>query len=238
MANKIDKTTLCPSAIRQRPQKISAISSTSSYFSWSSAVFSKLSFLAATFAKLREGRTFVGKGGFGIWLDNWGEVGVWGVDDERGGVLVRWSELRSEAVRELVRDIDSRSLIAPRSFSRRSATSFSRVVTSTGLQSLWLRQLKYGRMVRTYFAAPKGLDRGVLDTEGVGPTFGEDKGLGLADTFPERGRSSNFRRLNCGVGGVELLARQSGQSRSLNRSSAGTNRTYEKHCCGRQDEAG
>jgi hypothetical protein len=54
---------------------------------------------------------------------------------------------------------------------------------------------------------PKGLDRGALDAAGVGPIFGEDNGLGLADALPDRGRSSNLRRLNCGVAGVELLAK-------------------------------
>lgn len=37
--------------------------------------------------------------------------------------------------------------------------------------------------------------------------FGELRGLGLADAFPERGRSSNFLRAICGVDGAELLAR-------------------------------
>jgi hypothetical protein len=59
----------------------------------------------------------------------------------------------------------------------------------------------------THRAAPKGLDRAPPPlTGGVGPILGEDSGLGTLDTFPERGRSSNFRRLSCGVGGVELLA--------------------------------
>lgn len=103
-----------------------------------------------------------------------------------GGVLVLLMGGRSEAVRELVRDIVSRSRLCSRSFSSRSMTSCSRPETSTGL------------------AAPKGLERDDADTEDVGPIFGEDKGLGVPEALPERGKSSNLRRI-CGVGGVELV---------------------------------
>jgi hypothetical protein len=71
-----------------------------------------------------------------IGLGNFGECGVGGVlviDGAGGGVLVR-----SDAVRELVRDIGwdaKRSLAISRSFSRRSATSLSRDDTSTGLDT-------------------------------------------------------------------------------------------------------
>lgn len=56
-----------------------------------------------------------------------------------------------------------------------------------------------------YLAAPKGLERDDADTEDVGPIFGEDKGLGVPEALPERGKSSNLRRI-CGVGGVEFVA--------------------------------
>lgn len=53
------------------------------------------------------------------------------------------------------------------------------------------------RYETTDLAAPNGLALGALAvTGGVGPIFGEDKGLGEAEAFPDRGRSSNFRRLN------------------------------------------
>ena len=54
------------------------------------------------------------------------------VADAGGGVLVLIG-VRSEAWRELVRDMIERSFVASRSLSSRSATSFSRVETSTGL---------------------------------------------------------------------------------------------------------
>jgi len=79
-----------------------------------------------------------------------------------------------------------RSLVASLSRSSRSETSLSRVLTSTGL------------------AAPNGLGF-VFPEGGVGPIFGEDNGLGEAEGFPDRGRSSNFLRVAWGVGGVELL---------------------------------
>jgi hypothetical protein len=86
-------------------------------------------FALAALAKLTAGRTVADIG-----LGNFGEFGVGGVlviDGAGGGVLVR-----SDAVRELVRDIEcdtKRSLVVSRSFSRRSATSLSRDDTSTGL---------------------------------------------------------------------------------------------------------
>jgi len=59
----------------------------------------------------------------------------------------------------------------------------------------------------SYLAAPKGFAL-VLELEvgGVGPILGEESGLGVAEAFPDRGRSSSFRRPIWGVGGVELLA--------------------------------
>jgi hypothetical protein len=54
------------------------------------------------------------------------------VADVGGGVLVLIG-VRSEAWRELVRDMLRRSFVASRSLSSRSATSFSRVETFTGL---------------------------------------------------------------------------------------------------------
>lgn len=89
------------------------------------------SFLAlAALAKLTAGRTLAEAKRFG----SFGEPGVGGVlmmEVVGGGVLVR-----SDAVRELVRDIGceaNRSFVTSRSFSRRSATSLSRDDTSTGL---------------------------------------------------------------------------------------------------------
>jgi hypothetical protein len=54
------------------------------------------------------------------------------VVDVGGGVLVLIG-VRSEAWRELVRDMLKRSFVASRSLSSRSPTSLSRVDTSTGL---------------------------------------------------------------------------------------------------------
>jgi len=87
----------------------------------------------AALAKLTAGRTVPEF----TRLGSLGELGVGGVpvmDVAGGGVLVR-----REAVRELVRDMEcdaNRSLVVSRSFSRRSATSFSREDTSTGLQPI------------------------------------------------------------------------------------------------------
>lgn len=36
--------------------------------------------------------------------------------------------------------------------------------------------------------------------------MGEASGDGVEEVFPERGRSSNFRRVSCGVGGVDDVA--------------------------------
>ena len=42
--------------------------------------------------------------------------------------------------------------------------------------------------------------------------FGDDKGLEVADVLADRGKSSNFRRLSCGVGGVELAAGENNEN--------------------------
>jgi hypothetical protein len=57
----------------------------------------------------------------------------------------------------------------------------------------------------TDLAWPKGLAREPGPVELVG-ILGELRGLGVAEALPERGRRSNLRRVNCGVGGVELFA--------------------------------
>jgi hypothetical protein len=87
-----------------------------------------------------------------------------------GGGLVKG--LLSEPVREFVRDIDKlgRSLLASRSLARRSATSCSLDVTSTGR------------------AVPNGFGRGV---EPDGPVLEGELGAP-----PDRGSNSNFRRPN------------------------------------------
>ena len=90
-----------------------------------------LSFLAATFAKLREGRTVGAKVGPEVWVDKDGFV-----CKDPGGVCGRGPKLRSVPLREL--DLDM--AIFSR-FSRRSATSFSRELTSTGLQPVELHWL-------------------------------------------------------------------------------------------------
>jgi len=86
----------------------------------------------ATLAKLKLGRTLAETGIFSGFGDALGEdsVPTW-----EGGVRALLVRALSDAVRELVRDIGwaGRSFRASRSFSRRSATSFSRDVTSTGL---------------------------------------------------------------------------------------------------------
>lgn len=119
---------------------------------------------AATFAKLNVALTF----GAGIREDVRGDEATGTVD---GGGVRGWTEGRSDPVRELVLDMDSRS----RSLSTRSAISLSRADTSTGL------------------AAPKGFERD--EAGGVGPILGEESGLGEADTLSERGRRSSLRRL-------------------------------------------
>lgn len=93
--------------------------------------------------------------------------------------------LRSVPWRELLRDMEcwpARSLVASRSLSRRSAITLSLADTSTGL------------------AAPKGLGR---FTGLLWAILGEASGDGVVEVLPERGRSSNFRRVSWGVGGVE-----------------------------------
>lgn len=87
------------------------------------------SFLAATFAKLREGRTVGAKVGPEVWIDE---------DSfeckDAGEVCGGEAKLRSVPVREL--DLDM-AKFASRSRSRRSAT-LSRELTSTGLQPVKL----------------------------------------------------------------------------------------------------
>ena len=61
--------------------------------------------------------------------------------------------------------------------------------------------------VESYLAAPKGLGLGEVDeAEIVGAILGDERGLGLTEALPDRGKSSNFLRPIGGVGGVELPA--------------------------------
>lgn len=120
-------------------------------FASSSPAFlsNKPSFFAAALAKLRLGRTFgvkVGLDNLGDDVVNFGAVGsVCEVESVGGGVRVLFvKEGRSVPVRELVRDIVKRSLLASRSFSKRSATSFSLEVTSTGLENALFPNLAKG----------------------------------------------------------------------------------------------
>lgn len=46
-----------------------------------------------------------------------------------------------------------------------------------------------------YFAAPNGLERELITAEVEG-SLGDDSGLGLAETLPDLGKSSNLRRLS------------------------------------------
>lgn len=168
--------------------------------SWSRAAAKASRFALAALAKLTAGRIVAEVVGLG----NFGELGVEGVlvmGAAGGGVLVR-----SEAVREFVRDIGcelKRSLVVSRSFSRRSATSRSRVDTSTGLHHSEI-EIQHGFEI-AYFALPKGFERGLGPAEAEA-ILGEDNGLGLAELLVERGISSSLRLASCGVGGVELLA--------------------------------
>jgi len=144
----------------------------------SSSALAASRFALAAFAKLTAGRT-VDAVAFG----SFGEAGVGGVfATAGGGVLVRKDALR-EFVREMGWD-ERRSLTFSRSFSRRSATSFSRVDTSTG------------------FAAPNGFDRELAVAFAI---LGDERGLGLADPLLDLGINSSLRRVSEGVGGVELL---------------------------------
>jgi len=138
-----------------------------------------ISFLAATFAKLREGRTVGAKVGPAVWVEYSFEC------KDAGGICEGGAKLRSVPVRELDLDMAIFSRFTPRSRSRRSATSFSRELTSTGR------------------AAPNGFPLELF--RGDGPIFGEDSGLGEVEALPDLGSNSNFLRANCGVGGVELL---------------------------------
>jgi hypothetical protein len=80
--------------------------------------------------------------------------------------------------------------------------TFSLAVTSTGLKpnqtSAREKRVRVGR--DTNFAAPKGLGRlaGLL-----WPILGDASGDGVVEVVPERGRSSSFRRVSWGVGGVD-----------------------------------
>jgi hypothetical protein len=55
----------------------------------------------------------------------------------------------------------------------------------------------------TYLADPKGLERELEGAE----SLGDESGLGLFEALVDRGSNSSFRRLSCGVGGVELVAK-------------------------------
>ena len=69
---------------------------------------------------------------------------------------------------------------------------------------MWDRRRRYG--CKTDLAEPNGLDLVVGAVAlGVGPIFGEPRGLEVPDALPLRGSSSSFRRI-WGVGGVELVA--------------------------------
>src|SRR6267154_4602718 len=78
-----------------------------------------------------------------------------------------------------------------------------RYVHRPGAQSTCQRTKKrMGEKVRN-LAAPKGLGR---FTGLLWAILGEARGDGVAEVFPERGRSSNFRRVSWGVGGVDDVA--------------------------------
>jgi hypothetical protein len=57
-------------------------------------------------------------------------------------------------------------------------------------------------------AAPKGLG---LFTGLLWAILGEARGDGVVEVLPERGRSSNFRRVSWGVGGVDDVATASSE---------------------------
>ena len=99
----------------------------------SDALEAVLSFLAATFAKLREGRTVGAKVGPEVWVDEYSFE-----CKDAGGICEGGAKLRSVPVRELDLDMAIFPRFASRSRSRRSATSFSRELTSTGLQPVKL----------------------------------------------------------------------------------------------------
>ncbi len=122
----------------------------------------------------------------------------------------RGAPLRSTPWRELLRDMGcwtTRSLVTSRSLSRRSAMTFSLADTSTGLEpNRSVNARKMTGREGTNLAAPKGLGRftGLLCA-----ILGEASGDGVEEVFPERGRSSNFRRVSWGVGGVDDVATSS-----------------------------
>jgi hypothetical protein len=82
--------------------------------------------------------------------------------------------------------------------------TFSLAVTSTGLEyNRPISAQKQLRLGDTNLAEPKGLGRlaGLL-----WDILGEASGDGVDEAVPERGRSSNFRRVSWGVGGVDDVA--------------------------------
>lgn len=104
---------------------------TVSVFFGSSPFRDIVSFLAAAFAKLKEGRTVGTKEGPEALA---GDCFDWGWRaEETGGVWGRVNKPLSTPVRELVRDMVNFSCCMSRSRSRRSDTSLSRALTSTGL---------------------------------------------------------------------------------------------------------
>ncbi len=85
--------------------------------------------------------------------------------------------------------------------------TFSLADTSTGLEpNRSVNARKMTGREGTNLAAPKGLGRftGLLCA-----ILGEASGDGVEEVFPERGRSSNFRRVSWGVGGVDDVATSS-----------------------------
>ena len=119
----------------------------------------------------------------------------------------RGTPARSAPWRELLRDIGcwpTRSFVASRSLSRRSAIAFSLAVTSTGLDvSHPVSTQTTSGIGDTNLAAPNGLGRlaGLLWV-----ILGEARGDDGVELFPERGKSSSFRRVIWGVGGVDDVA--------------------------------
>lgn len=100
----------------------------------------------------------------------------------------------------------NRSLTASLSRSRRSVTSLFFWETSIGLETGQSAFSSAGRF-GAYLASPNGFDLAAVDDD-AGLILGDDIGLGLDESFPERGSSSNLRRPICGVGGVDVVAKR------------------------------